>query len=161
MLADLGEKPVAIALQFRMQVLIGRGHRNIDQVRPQICRQHDVLAIHPAPHHQTCIQSQGSDCPDACALGVAHRGDPDFQLGNSQCIEATGDIDLFVETERDSRRLLSVAQGRVVDEDVSWGYVGHGSQERKSKFLARFKYYINYILANNQGAGIVLLATKL
>jgi hypothetical protein len=70
---------------------------------PKTGRERDVGAIHPAPDHQAGAQSECCDRLNACALGVAHGWNSDFQLGHAECIEATRDVDFLVETEGDTR----------------------------------------------------------
>jgi len=47
-------------------------------------------------------------------------------LNAAQRIEPARDVELLVETEGHPRRLLAVAQGGVVDDDVRQELVGHG-----------------------------------
>jgi hypothetical protein len=103
MLADLRQQPPPIALQLRMQMLIRGRYRNVDQLWAQTRRERDVGAIHPAPDHQAGTESERRDRLNACALGVAHGRNADFQLGHAERIEAARDVDFLVETEGDTR----------------------------------------------------------
>jgi hypothetical protein len=76
-------------------VLIRGRHRDVDQLRTQIRRQRDVVALHARPHHQARLQSQRGDGPDALALGLAHGRNADLQFGHAQSVEAARDVESF------------------------------------------------------------------
>ena len=122
---QLAQQPVALLLQFVSQMLVGCWHRDVDQVRAQIGAGGDVGRVHAAPHHQPGIQAEPGNRPDRLTLLGAHGRNADLQLGHADGVQAAGDVQLFRQGKGNTGRLLTVAQGGVVDGDEAG--LAHGN----------------------------------
>lgn len=88
-----------------------------------------VGTVHARPYRQARPQARRHNRPNALAFGLAHRRNADFPLRHADSVKATRDVGLFVETEGNTCRLLAVAQGGVVDDDIGGGWMAHGTQQ--------------------------------
>ena len=77
---DLPEHPFARAAQFVMDLNIGHGNGEIDDIRRAAGGGIDAVLGHAAPHHQGSIQAQSRDGLDGLPFRAAHSRNPDLHF---------------------------------------------------------------------------------
>ena len=103
--------------QLVLELLVGQRDREVHAPHAEIAAQPQIGFAHPTPHEQSSVQIQPGQIADAIPLFLTHCRNADFQFRHAQCVEFTGDGALFLLCEGDSRRLLPITEGSVVDHD--------------------------------------------
>jgi hypothetical protein len=92
-------------------------HRNgkIDPIHIAACNGRQVSPVHTPPHHQPGLQLLRGDGINHLAFRLAHHRHTHFQLGNARRHQRMRNGYLLLGGERHPRRLLAIAQRRIVD----------------------------------------------
>ena len=120
--------PPTMGTEFRVDLPVGDGHREMHPARTRFGGEIDIGAGHAAPRDDLgaatpCCHHHRRDCRDVLA---SHGGGSSLDLVHSGGRQRGGDVQLLRQSEGDARCLLAIAQGAVVDDYEGKG-CGHGA----------------------------------
>jgi hypothetical protein len=113
----LRQHPVAVAPQLVLDMDVGDGNREVDDIYIAAGGGPGVVLAHAAPGHQAGVQAKRRDSPDGIDFSGAHGRDADFDFAHADFIEHDGNGDFFVGGKGDTGSLFAVAKRGVVDGD--------------------------------------------
>ncbi len=116
---DTPQHPGPVAPDLAGDLLVGDGNGQVHRGDARAARGGQIRLVHAAPHDGPRRKAQGRDGADIVHLVRAHGRDAHFHLRHARGVQRTGYGQAFVEREGHARRLLAVAQGSVVDDDLT------------------------------------------